>query len=87
MQILKKTHEKAYEKAVELGPRAIIALLKQKNLTGRGGASFPTGAKWEMVLNSPADEKYIICNADEGEPGTFKDRFILPVTSNIFTQF
>lgn len=77
MQILKKTGQKAYKEARILGPKKIIGLLKKRSLTGRGGAGFPTGAKWEMVLKEKADEKYVICNADEGEPGTFKDRFIM----------
>ncbi|MBW2965845.1 NADH-quinone oxidoreductase subunit F [Candidatus Woesearchaeota archaeon] len=77
MQILKKTNQKAYKKALKLGQKGIINLIKKKNLTGRGGGGFPTGLKWEMVLNAPGKEKYVICNADEGEPGTFKDKFIL----------
>ncbi|MBD3312907.1 hypothetical protein GF345_00535, partial [Candidatus Woesearchaeota archaeon] len=52
-------------------------LLAKKGLTGRGGAGFPTAKKWEFVLNQDSDQKYVICNADEGEPGTFKDRMIL----------
>jgi NADH:ubiquinone oxidoreductase subunit F (NADH-binding)/NADH:ubiquinone oxidoreductase subunit E len=55
----------------------VLAALKAADLRGLGGAGFPTGAKWELVRNTPADEKYIVCNADESEPGTFKDRFIL----------
>ncbi|MFC1691702.1 NADH-ubiquinone oxidoreductase-F iron-sulfur binding region domain-containing protein [Nanoarchaeota archaeon] len=80
MQILKKTNLKGFEKAKELGQQGVIELIKQKGLTGRGGARFPTGTKWEMVFNAPSpenNEKYVICNADEGEPGTFKDKFIL----------
>ncbi|MFC1752381.1 NADH-quinone oxidoreductase subunit F [Thermoproteota archaeon] len=77
MQILKKTNLKAYAKAIEIGHTGVIESLKNKGLTGRGGAAFPTGTKWEMVVNAPADMKYVICNADEGEPGTFKDKFIL----------
>lgn len=77
MQILRKTNLKAFEKAKKLGQKELIDLIKEKNLLGRGGASFPAGQKWEMALNAPADDKYVICNADEGEPGTFKDKFIL----------
>ncbi|MHB8412171.1 MAG: NADH-ubiquinone oxidoreductase-F iron-sulfur binding region domain-containing protein [Candidatus Acidiferrales bacterium] len=54
-----------------------IAQLKASGLRGLGGAGFPTGTKWEIVKGAPGDEKFIICNADESEPGTFKDRFIL----------
>lgn len=77
MQILRKTNLKAFEKAKKLGQKEVIELIKKKGLLGRGGASFPAGLKWEMAYNAKADEKYVICNADEGEPGTFKDRFIL----------
>lgn len=77
MQILRKTNLKAYEKAKKFGSKGVISFLKKHGLTGRGGAGFPIGSKWEMVLDQKEKEKYIICNADEGEPGTFKDKFIL----------
>jgi len=77
MQILNKADGKAYKKAIKLGQKGVIDLIKKKGLTGRGGAGFPTGTKWEMVFKEKADSKYLICNADEGEPGTFKDRMIL----------
>ena len=76
-QILRKTNLKGYKKAVSLGQKRVIELLKKKNLTGRGGGGFSTGLKWEMVLNAPGKEKYVICNSDEGEPGTFKDKFVI----------
>lgn len=55
----------------------IIATLKASGLRGMGGAGFPAGAKWEIVRNAPGDTKYVVCNADESEPGTFKDRLLL----------
>jgi NADH:ubiquinone oxidoreductase subunit F (NADH-binding)/NADH:ubiquinone oxidoreductase subunit E len=55
----------------------LIAKLKDSGLRGLGGAGFPTGMKWEIVRNQPGDEKFIVCNADESEPGTIKDRFIM----------
>jgi NADH:ubiquinone oxidoreductase subunit F (NADH-binding)/NADH:ubiquinone oxidoreductase subunit E len=55
----------------------VIATLKAAGLRGMGGAGFPTGSKWEIVRNAPGTEKYIVCNADESEPGTIKDRFIM----------
>ena len=55
----------------------MIATLKAAGLRGMGGAGFPTGSKWEIVRNAPGKEKYIVCNADESEPGTIKDRFIM----------
>jgi NADH:ubiquinone oxidoreductase subunit F (NADH-binding)/NADH:ubiquinone oxidoreductase subunit E len=63
--------------AGELAPEAIIATLKDSSLRGMGGAGFPTGVKWETVAAQEAEPKYAICNADESEPGTFKDRQIL----------
>jgi formate dehydrogenase beta subunit len=56
---------------------AVIATLKAAGLRGMGGAGFPTGTKWEIVRSAPGKEKYIVCNADESEPGTIKDRFIM----------
>uniref|UniRef100_A0A7C3RLG8 NADH-quinone oxidoreductase subunit NuoF n=1 Tax=Dictyoglomus thermophilum TaxID=14 RepID=A0A7C3RLG8_DICTH len=61
----------------EMKPEDVIKVVKDSGLRGRGGAGFPTGLKWEFTYKIPADEKYVICNADEGEPGTFKDRLIL----------
>jgi len=55
----------------------IIDKLKKSGITGRSGSGFPTGLKWEMVKREKADKKYIICNASEGEPGVFKDEYIL----------
>jgi len=63
--------------ALEKTPEQVIALIKESGLQGRGGAGFPAGLKWTFVRQTPADQKYIICNADESEPGTFKDRVIL----------
>jgi NADH-quinone oxidoreductase subunit F len=77
MQILKKTKLLAYKKAKSLGPEKTIKLITEKGLTGRAGGGFPTGKKWEITRNTKEKEKYLICNADEGEPGTFKDRMIL----------
>ena len=65
------------KKAATLGPEEIIAEIKKAKLLGRGGAAYPAGSKWEHLLHIPETPKYIVCNADEGEPGTFKDRFIL----------
>ena len=63
--------------AGELAPEDAIQTIKDSGLKGMGGAGFPTGAKWEIVANQAAEPKYVICNADESEPGTFKDRQIL----------
>ncbi len=61
----------------EMTQKEVIDFVKDSNLRGRGGAGFPTGRKWETAYNYPADKKYIICNADEGDPGAFMDRSIL----------
>ncbi len=58
-------------------PEEIIEVIKKSNMRGRGGAGFPTGLKWDFCRKAKGDQKYIFCNADEGEPGTFKDRVIL----------
>ncbi|HZU87066.1 MAG TPA: NADH-quinone oxidoreductase subunit NuoF [Anaerolineaceae bacterium] len=61
----------------EMTPQTVIAELKKSGLRGRGGAGFPTGTKWGFVASTKGAKKYVICNADESEPGTFKDRVIL----------
>ncbi|WP_299024676.1 NADH-quinone oxidoreductase subunit NuoF [uncultured Thermanaerothrix sp.] len=61
----------------EMTPNEVIEEIKKSGLRGRGGAGFPTGAKWSFVAREKSEKKYIICNADESEPGTFKDRIIL----------
>jgi [NiFe] hydrogenase diaphorase moiety large subunit len=61
----------------QLNSEDIIEVVKQSKLAGRGGAFFPTGLKWQFCRQNPSDIKYIICNADEGEPGTFKDRVLM----------
>jgi len=68
---------KGLRQAVEVGPEKTIERIKQSGLTGRGGAGFPTGAKWESAAKQKHRPKYFICNADEGELGTFKDKVLL----------
>jgi formate dehydrogenase iron-sulfur subunit len=65
------------ERALALAPAAIVDAVTQSGLRGRGGAGFPTGIKWKTVLDTDADQKYIVCNADEGDSGTFADRMIM----------
>lgn len=77
MKILQKSKWKAFNESLKLKPRGVIKKIKDSGLTGRGGAEFPTGKKWEVVVNTGSKEKYLICNAHESEPGTFKDRFII----------
>jgi NADH-quinone oxidoreductase subunit F len=67
----------ALRKAIDIGPDAVIREVIDSKLMGRGGAAFPTGRKWDAVSKQAARPRYLICNADESEPGTFKDRVIL----------
>jgi [NiFe] hydrogenase diaphorase moiety large subunit len=67
----------AIRKAVAMSPVEVIRAVKTARLRGRGGAGFPAGMKWEFTRNAEGGQKYIVCNADEGEPGTFKDRVLL----------
>jgi len=67
----------ALAKALGMDPEDVIEEVKKSGLRGRGGAGFPTGRKWEFTRNAPGDLKYIICNADEGDPGAFMDRSLL----------
>ncbi|MCC6147620.1 MAG: NADH-quinone oxidoreductase subunit NuoF [Anaerolineaceae bacterium] len=67
----------ALGKALEMKPGEVIDLISRSGLRGRGGAGFPTGTKWGFVAKAPGTPKYVICNADESEPGTFKDRVII----------
>ena len=64
-------------KALELKPDTVIQIMKDSGLRGRGGAGFSTGLKWSFIPKDPELDKYFICNADESEPGTFKDRVII----------
>lgn len=64
-------------KARDLGPDATLAEVIASGLRGRGGAGFPTGIKWQTVARAPADQKYVVCNADEGDSGTFADRMVM----------
>lgn len=71
------TYEAAAKALTSMKPEDVVAEVKHAGLVGRGGAAFPTGLKWEFAIKVENPEKYIVCNADEGEPGTFKDRLIL----------
>lgn len=63
--------------AERIGPRGVVAALDRAGLRGRGGAGFPTAAKWAACAAAAGSDRYVVCNADEGEPGTFKDRLLL----------
>src|SRR5690606_14299721 len=64
-------------RALAMSPSEIVNEVTESGLRGRGGAGSPTGSKWKTVLDTPADRKYVVCNADEGDSGTFSDRMIM----------
>jgi len=64
-------------RALDLSPQQIVDEVKESGLRGRGGAAFPTGIKWQTVLDTPGQRKFIVCNADEGDSGTFADRLLM----------
>lgn len=81
--IFEETDEKeVLTKAFKMSKEKIIQEILESGLKGRGGAGFPTGLKWKYTAAEKSDEKYVVCNADEGEPGTFKDREILDKVSS-----
>jgi len=65
------------KQAFKINRVGVLGEIRDSTLKGRGGAGFPTGLKWKFAAQQKSDKKYVICNADEGEPGTFKDREIL----------
>jgi formate dehydrogenase iron-sulfur subunit len=65
------------EHALTLGPASILDTVTKSGLRGRGGAGFPTGIKWKTVADTAAPQKYIVCNVDEGDSGTFADRMVM----------
>jgi NADH-quinone oxidoreductase subunit F len=67
----------ALRRAIEMGPEAVIREVTEAKLLGRGGAAFPTGRKWDAVAHAPVRPHHLVCNADESEPGTFKDRVLM----------
>ena len=71
------TGEHALRKAREQSPEEVIQLVLDSGLRGRGGAGFPAGVKWRTIYEHPCPTRFVVCNAAEGEPGTFKDRYLL----------
>src|SRR6186713_1860403 len=67
----------AAEKALKMSPADIVEEVKKSGLRGRGGAGFPTGMKWSFLAKPEGVPRYLVCNADESEPGTFKDRYLM----------
>jgi NADH-quinone oxidoreductase subunit F len=77
---------RALARALEEKPQWVLDEIKEANLRGRGGAGFPAGLKWEACIKSAGDEVYVICNADEGDPGAFMDRSILESDPHLFIE-
>ena len=73
----------ALKKAFGMGGAAIVDEMKKSNLRGRGGAGFPTGIKWGFINDKTPFPRYLVCNADESEPGTFKDRDLMRYTPHL----
>src|SRR5439155_10079753 len=69
--------DEALTRAFALGPAGVVSEVTDSHLVGRGGALFPTGRKWDAVAKAAAHPHYMVCNADESEPGTFKDRVLM----------
>lgn len=76
-QYVEQTGENAVAKALQMSPEAVLDEVQRAGLRGRGGAGFPAGIKWKTLKNHPCETRFVACNAAEGEPGTFKDRFLL----------
>lgn len=74
------------KKALQMGRVDVIEEIRSSNIKGRGGAGFPTGVKWNLAASAQSDEKFVVCNADEGEPGTFKDRVLLSEYASLMLE-
>lgn len=83
---MQKTEFNYFKKALEMTPEEVIGIVEESGLRGRGGASFPTGMKWRFVSKEERENKYLICNFDEGEPGTFKDKFIVKNNPDLLVE-
>ncbi|MBT7596928.1 MAG: NADH:ubiquinone oxidoreductase [Gemmatimonadetes bacterium] len=78
--------DQGLQKALAMTPTAVIRAVNNARLRGRGGAGFPVGMKWQFTRDAEGERKFIICNADEGEPGTFKDRVILTERAELMVE-
>ena len=74
------------EKAFKMTPEAIVEEVKKSGLRGRGGAGFPTGMKWSFLAKPEGVPRYLVCNADESEPGTFKDRYLMEFIPHLLIE-
>src|ERR1044072_1160317 len=76
----------AVEKAFKMAPADIVEEVKKSGLRGRGGAGFPTGMKWSFLAKPEGVPRYLVCNADESEPGTFKDRYLMEFIPHLLIE-
>src|SRR6202051_5366615 len=76
----------AVEKALKMQPNDIVEEVKKSGLRGRGGAGFPTGMKWSFLAKPEGLARYLVCNADESEPGTFKDRYLMEFIPHLLIE-
>jgi NADH-quinone oxidoreductase subunit F len=74
------------EKALKMSPDAVVEEVKKSGLRGRGGAGFPTGMKWSFLAKPEGVPRYLVCNADESEPGTFKDRYLMEFLPHLLIE-
>ena len=77
---------RSVEKALKMIPAEIVDEVKKSGLRGRGGAGFPTGMKWSFLAKPEGVPRYLICNADESEPGTFKDRYLMEFLPHLLIE-
>ena len=77
---------RSVEKALKMEPAAIVEEVKKSGLRGRGGAGFPTGMKWSFLAKPEGVPRYLVCNADESEPGTFKDRYLMEFIPHLLIE-
>src|SRR6187200_1818213 len=77
---------RSVEKALKLTPAEIVEEVKRSGLRGRGGAGFPTGMKWSFLAKPEGVARYLVCNADESEPGTFKDRYLMEFLPHLLIE-
>src|ERR1700693_4567522 len=76
----------AVEKAFKMSPEQVVEEVKKSGLRGRGGAGFPTGMKWGFLAKPEGVARYLVCNADESEPGTFKDRYLMTYLPHLLIE-
>src|SRR5215203_3011683 len=76
----------ALEKAFKMSPADVVEEVKKSGLRGRGGAGFPTGMKWSFLAKPEGVPRYLVCNADESEPGTFKDRYLMEFIPHLLIE-